>query len=169
MGLMVEALVRASAQALYNASHRGCHIAMAFWISVTAGGAAAVYFIFVFLVNTNVEQQRMLILTFFTNLLQRLILRPSWEAFTTIWIIRSRPCESEDMEEKAAMSDERNVKMSDGEATDVTAVGLAAARGGRRDKDHPEYQTKVGLRLSRKLSFIHQCNLNFRKASICFK
>merc|ERR1712194_155020 len=107
---IVEVLVKALLNGMYVASRRNLLIAVAFWIFLMSGCMISVYFIFVFSINTSVEQQRALMVAFIYVIFQRLIMQPAWGAVGTIWIIRSRTCEREDMAKKDEVGDGCMVK-----------------------------------------------------------
>merc|ERR1712194_827096 len=107
---IVEVLVKALLNGMYVASRRNLLIAVAFWIFLMSGCMISVYFIFVFSINTSVEQQRALMLAFIYVIFQRLIMQPAWGAVGTIWIIRSCTCERADMAKKVEVGDGSMVK-----------------------------------------------------------
>merc|ERR1712194_984274 len=106
----VETLVKALLGVMYVASRLNFLMAIAFWSFLMSGGMMSVYFVFIFLVNTNFEQQGALIMPFIYLIFQRLIMDPACEATGTILIIRSRTCKREDMTEKVAVGDGSMVK-----------------------------------------------------------
>merc|ERR1712194_491002 len=108
----VETLVKALLKVMYVASRPNFLMAIAFWSFLMSGGMMSVYFVFIFLVNTNFEQQGALIMPFIYLIFQRLIMDPACEATGTILIIRSRTCKREDMTEKVAVGDGSMVKIA---------------------------------------------------------
>merc|ERR1712194_359794 len=106
----VETLVKALLKVMYVASRPNFLKAIAFWSFLMSGGMMSVDFVFIFLVNTNFEQQGALIMPFIYLIFQRLIMQPACVATGTILIIRSCTCKREDMTEKVAVGDGSMVK-----------------------------------------------------------
>merc|ERR1712194_419070 len=109
---VVETLVKALLKVMYVASRLNFLMTIAFWSFLMSGGMVSVYFVFIFLVNTNVEQQVALMLPFIYVIFQRLIMYPALEATGTILIIRSRTCERANMMEKVEVGDGSMVKFA---------------------------------------------------------